>query len=65
MEIIYSKREVYVHEKPKDTNESYKDSSKIGGQLQLIKNVRKKKPQFNCGLTHTQTDLHFILILYL
>ena len=36
MEIIFCKREVYIHEKNSDSN----DEIKVGGQLQIIKNVK-------------------------
>jgi hypothetical protein len=39
MEVIYSKREVYIHEKPKDTSGLAKDVNKIGGIIQIVKNV--------------------------
>jgi hypothetical protein len=39
MEILFCKREVYISEKSNETNEE----TKVGGQLQLIKNVKKKK----------------------
>ena len=37
MEILFCKREVYISEKSNETNEE----TKVGGQLQLIKNVKK------------------------
>lgn len=48
MEVIFSKREVYIHEKQNDaaTGASSDDSlTKIGGQLQIVKNVNIKKSQ--------------------
>ncbi len=39
MEVVYSKSEVYIHEKPKDTTGTVKDVNKIGGQIQIVKNV--------------------------
>jgi hypothetical protein len=38
MEIIFCKREVYIHEKS-STNQ-VNDEVKVGGQIQVIKNVR-------------------------
>jgi hypothetical protein len=39
---LYEKKEVYIHEAPKDetANGLLVESNKVGGRLQIIKNVR-------------------------
>ena len=41
--ILFEKKEVYIHEPPKDeVNGSLMDANKIGGQLQILKNVSSR-----------------------
>ena len=37
---MFEKKEIYIHEPPKDeVNGSLMDANKIGGRLQILKNV--------------------------
>ena len=39
-EISFEKKEIYIHEPPKDeVNGSLADANKVGGRLQIFKNV--------------------------
>ena len=58
---MFEKKEVYIHEPPKDeVNGSLMDANKIGGQLQILKNVSTRDCYYGLKIFNTQVAMDYL-----